>query len=161
MGTSSNKCDKSLIRKIKSSYNLEQVFSFLDQELKLDIIINNKYLQKMLGINIEDYKKVCWKYKVGDKNGKGKEYLADTNQLLYEGEFLKWKRNGIGKEYSIDSNRLIYKGEFLNGERNGKGKEFNNNGYLIFEGKFLNGKRLDGEEKNIMMMAIWYLKEYI
>ena len=44
---------------------------------------------------------------------------------------------------------------------NGKGKEFNNNGYLIFEGKFLNGKRLDGEEKNIMMMAIWYLKEYI
>ena len=46
----------------------------------------------MLGVNIEDYKKVGWKYKVGDKNGKGKEYLPDINQLLYGGEFLKWKK---------------------------------------------------------------------
>jgi len=114
----------------------------------------------MLGVNTKDYKKVCWKYKVGDKNGK--EYLADTNQLLYGGEFLKWKRNGIGEEYSIDSNRLIYKGEFLNGERNGKGKEFNNNGYLIFDGKFLNGKRLDGEVRQCAFHVVLrrFLREF-
>ena len=33
------------------------------------------------------------------KNGNGKEYILNTNALLFEGEYLNGKRNGKGKEY--------------------------------------------------------------
>ena len=36
------KSDKSLIREVKSCYNVEKIFSFLEQRIKLDIIIYNK-----------------------------------------------------------------------------------------------------------------------
>ena len=67
----------------------------------------------------------------GIRNGKGKEYKGD--KIIFEGEFIKWKRkNGIIKEYSYDD-ILLYEGEYLNWERNGKGKEYEkNNGRLIF-----------------------------
>ena len=42
---------------IKSSYILKEIFSFLNIEKKLNIIIYNKQLQKDCGIDIEDYKK--------------------------------------------------------------------------------------------------------
>ena len=66
------KSNKSLIREVKSCYNVEKIFSFLEQRIKLDIIIYNKKLQKMLGVNIEDYKKESGKYKVGEKMEKEK-----------------------------------------------------------------------------------------
>ena len=135
------KSDKSLIRKIKSCYNVEKVFSFLEQRIKLDIIIYNKKLQKMLGVNIEDYKKTSGKYKVGEKNGKGKEYTINENKLIFEGEFLNWKKNGKGKEYEEKTGDLIFEGEYLNDKKNGEGKEYNIDGKLKFKGKFLNGKR--------------------
>ena len=48
---------KSHINLIKSYHNLEEIFSFLVQRIKLDIIIYNKQYQKMLGVNIEIIKK--------------------------------------------------------------------------------------------------------
>ena len=45
-----------LKRNIKSEYNLETIFSFLEQKLKLNIIIYNKELQKIFRVNIQDYK---------------------------------------------------------------------------------------------------------
>ena len=54
------KSDKSLIREIKSCYNVEKIFSFLEQRIELDLIIYNKQFQKILEVNIEDYKKSKW-----------------------------------------------------------------------------------------------------
>ena len=42
---------------IKSSYITKRIFSFLDEKEKLRIIIYNKELQKILEVNINEYKK--------------------------------------------------------------------------------------------------------
>ena len=107
----------------------------------------NKQLQKILGVDIEDYKEISGKYKIAEKNGKGSEYTLNTNKLIFEGEYLNWKRNGKGKEYDSDG-ELIFEGEYLNGERNGKGKEYYSDGKLIFEGEYLNGKKWNGQGYN-------------
>ena len=131
---------------IKSKYNIEQIFSFLNKKQILKMIIYNKHLKEILSINIQDYIEESKKFKIGEKNGKGKEYDIDTNQIIFIGEYLNGKRNGKGKEYELDERRnksnLKFQGEYLNGKRNGKGKEYNSReGKLIFEGEYLNGKR--------------------
>ena len=125
---------------IKSFFNLDEIFSFFNIKLKLNIIIYNKELQKRLGIDIEDYKKINGKNIIGDVNGKVKEYDYYNGKLIFEGEYLNGKRNGKGKEY-YNNGKLIFEGEYLNGKRNGKGKEYNYNGNLIFESEYLNGER--------------------
>ena len=145
---------------IKSSYIKKGVFSFLFEKQILNIIIYNKELQKMLLIDIDNYKKMAGKYKTGEKNGKGREYLLNKKNLIFEGEYLNGKRNGKGKEY-YNNGQLKFEGEYLNGKIwngkgyntkgilvftivNGKGliKEYYyNNGHLRFEGEYLNGER--------------------
>ena len=58
---------------IKSLYILNDIFAFLPEKQKLNIIIYNKQLQKKFGINIENYKRISRIYKEGGRNGKGKE----------------------------------------------------------------------------------------
>ncbi len=53
---------------------LQIVFSFINENQKLIIINYNKKIQKKLEINIENYKQKCKRYKIGERNGKGKEY---------------------------------------------------------------------------------------
>ena len=53
---------------IKSSYIIKEVFSFINQKRKLNIIIHNKYLQNIIGVDIEYYKKINGKYIIIDKN---------------------------------------------------------------------------------------------
>ena len=53
----------------------------------------NKQLQKRLSVDIEDYKKASGKYKIAEENGKGREYKLNTNKLIFEGEYLNWKKN--------------------------------------------------------------------
>ena len=157
------KTEINIEKEIKYPNILKDIFSFLSEKQKLNMLIYNKQLQRKFGINIENYKKASVKYKVGERNGKGKEY-NNNGKLIFEGEYLNGKRNGKGKDYDYDgclefegeylngkrngkgkeykSGKLIFEGEYLNGEKwNGKGKEYNNNGKLIFEGEFLNGKR--------------------
>ena len=130
---------KSNIYSIKSEYNLKVVFSYLNEKQKMNIIMYNKELQRKLDVDIDVYKKISGKYKIGEKNGKGKEYILNTNELIFEGEYLNGKRNGKGKEYDYDG-KLLFEGEYLNGKRwNGKG--YNKNGNIEFEGEYLNGKR--------------------
>jgi len=124
------------IRDIKSSFIINKVFSFLSKKQVLNMIIYNKELQKIFSVNIKEYKKLSGKYMIGEKNGKGKEYIIETNILIYEGHYLKGKRNGKGKEYYCN-NKLKFEGEYLNGERNGKGKEYYDNDKLKFEGEYL------------------------
>ena len=156
------------LRDIKSSYMIKTIFTFINKKRKLHIIIYNKKLQKLLLIDIEDYKKISRKYKIGEKNGKGKEYIIDTDYLIYEGEYLYGRRNGKGKEY-YQNGKLKFEGEYLNGKKwngngyningliqfeikDGKGniKEYDNyDGRLEFEGEYLNGEKIGkGKEYN-------------
>ena len=86
------------IKDIKSSFIIKQVFSLLNRKQILNMVMYNKELQKVLLIDIKDYKKVSGKYKIGEKNGKGREYTIYKNKLIYEGEYLNGKRNGKGIE---------------------------------------------------------------
>ena len=108
---------------IKSSFIIKEIVSFLHEKQLLNIIIYNKGLQKNYLVDLECYKKQSEKYKIGEKNGKGKEYTLKTNKLIFEGEY-------------------------LNGLKNGKGKEFYENGKLKFEGEYINGKRWNGKGYN-------------
>ena len=151
---------------IHSSNIIKVICSFLDEKQKLNMIIYNKEIQKMLLVDIEDYKKICKKYKIGEKNGKGREYKLNTNTIIFEGEYLNGTKNGKGKEY-YDNNELKFEGEYLNGERNGKGKEYYHNGRLKFEGEYLNGKIWNGKGYKIYGNIVYeiingkgYIKEY-
>ena len=112
---------------IKSKYNIEPIFSFLERKRILKMIIYNKHLKEILGITILDYINESKKFKIGKRNGKGKVYDIYTNQILFIGEYLNGERNGKGKEYELDKDRkksyLKFVGEYLNGKRNGNGKE--------------------------------------
>ena len=123
---------------IKSLDILKEIFKFLPEKRKLNIINYNYHLQEKLNIKIEDYKRVRGIYIEGERNGKGKEYL---NIMIFEGEYLNRKRNGKGKEYLISDNIMIFEGEYVNRKRNGKGKEYYHNGKILFEGEYLNGER--------------------
>ena len=138
VNTSSNHIN--IEKSIKSLNNIKKIFSHISEKRKLGIIIYNKKLLNKLNVYIENYKKISGKYKTGGINGHGKEYLIDTNILIYEGEYLNKKRHGLGKEYSKNG-VLLYEGEYLNGKRHGLGKEYSKNGVLLYEGEYLNGKR--------------------
>ena len=103
---------------------IELIFSFLLDRKKLRIINYNRKLQNLIKVNIEDYKKRCGRFKVGKRNGKGREYSLATHNWLFEGEYLNGKRNGKGKYY-YENGSLHYEGEFKNNKLNGKGKEYN------------------------------------
>ena len=146
------------VKSIKSFYILEWIISFLSEKEKLNIIKYNKQLQKMLDVDIEIYKKKSGKYKI-ENNGKGMEFILNTDILIFKGEYEKGRKNGKGKEY-YDTGILKFEGEYINGKRwNGKGynkngliqfeiidgkgeiKEFYEDGKLKFEGEYLNGEK--------------------
>ena len=131
---------KTSLREIKSSYIIKVIFSFLSEKQKLNLIIYNKEFQKMLLVDLENYKEKSEKYKIGERNGKGKEYYKKNDELFFEGEYLNGKRNGKGKKYNYKG-ELIFEGEYLKGKRNGKGTEYHDNGELGFAGEYLNGER--------------------
>ena len=157
------------LKEIKSEYIKKRIFSFLNEKQNFKMIIYSKELQKICSIGIEDYKNKSGKYKIGEKNGKGKEYIINTNILIFEGEYLNGVRNGKGKEY-YKNGKLKFEGEYLNGKKwngngynneniiyslkNGKGfiKEYDYYGRLEFEGEYLNGER-NGKAKNIIIMV--------
>ena len=139
--------DKINIKDIKSFYIIKKIFSFLFENYTLNIISYNKELQEILLFNIENYKSISHRYVLGEKNGKGKEYMRKINKLLFEGEYINGKRNGKGKEYDYYG-KLLFEGEYLNGKRNGKGKEYYDDGNILFEGELLKGKQWNGKGYN-------------
>ena len=133
-----------MLKNILSSYFAMNLFLYLDEKVKLQIIKINKRIQNKLNISILNYKLFSKKYVVFDTNKKNaKEYNFYNDKLIYEGEYLNGKRNGKGKEYLDD--KLIFEGEYLNGKRNGKGKEYWDSNKIIFEGEYLNGKKWIGK----------------
>ena len=142
-----NNKSKINLRDIKSSYIIKRIFSFLFEKQKLKMIVYSKEFQNICLIDIEYYKKISGKFKKGEKNGKGEEYINYTNKLIFEGEYLNGKRNGKGKEYNYDG-VLKFEGEYLIGKRNGQGKEYYKNNKLKFEGEYLKGKKWNGKGYN-------------
>ena len=133
---------------------------YLQEKTKLKLGKYNKQFQKKIGVNIINYRLLSERYIIYESKEKGKrkgkEYRANGDELIFEGEYLNGERNGYGKELSFfSSNQSIqnsiinfyndsvnlYEGEYLNGKRTGKGKEFNWNNILVFEGEYLNNKR--------------------
>ena len=146
------------LRGIKSFYITKLILSFLSDKRKLKMIKYNKELQKLCLVDIKDYKNKSGKYKIDGKNGNGKEFILNTNILLFEGEYLNGEKNGKGKEYY--DGKIKFEGEYLNGKRwngegsgknknkvfeikkgNGKVYEYSYFGELEFEGLYLNGER--------------------
>ena len=81
------------IQKIKSINIINKILSFLIEKKKLDLIIYNNKIKNRLKIDIEYYKKISGRYKIGENNGLGKEYILNTDILLFEGEYSKKKEN--------------------------------------------------------------------
>ena len=92
---------KNILLKIKSKVILKKLFLAVNDYIKLDLINYNKVIQNKINISIEDYKKRCTIYRIGEKNGKGKFLEIYTDKLIYEGEFLNGKKNGKGIEYNL------------------------------------------------------------
>ena len=84
------------LRYINSDYIKKDLFSFLDENKKLSKIIYNKKFQKIIGVNLEYYKKISGKNREVDKSGNGREYLLNTNKMIFEGTYLNGKKNGKG-----------------------------------------------------------------
>ena len=98
------------MEKEKKFFILNNLFQYINEIKKLDLIRYNKFIQNMLNISLINYKIKSGKYKIGEKNGKGKEY-DENDELIYEGEYLNGKRNGKGKEFK--DKKLIFEGAYL------------------------------------------------
>jgi antitoxin component YwqK of YwqJK toxin-antitoxin module len=127
-----------MLEKINSSFILKKIFYNLDIKKKLNLIMHNKLIQKKLGLNLIDYKRISGRYII-QENNKIKEYNSYNHQILFEGYFSNGKRNGGGKEYNEDGD-LIFEGEYLDGKRwKGHEKVYDeDNGKLIFEYEYSN-----------------------
>jgi len=73
-----NNAKSNLIESVKSKYIIQNIFSFLDENIKLNLIIYNKEYQKLFGIDIDYYKRKSGKYKKGEKNGTEKNLFLLT-----------------------------------------------------------------------------------
>ena len=151
---------------IKSTYFIKNIFEYLIDKIKLNIIRYNKRFQNALDINLINYKFFSGRYIIKESNELFKIYNAFTDTLIFEGNYL----NGKGKEY-YNGGKLLFEGEYLNGKRNGKGKEYNWFGELKFESEYLNGRRNgknelyyhDGKifcEGEYLNNKMWNLKQY-
>ena len=87
-----------IIKSIKSKYIINNIFSYIYKNKKLELIKYNKKYQKIFKIDINYYKQISGKFIKGKRNGKGKEYNED-NKLLFEGN-IKMEKN-MEKEKNI------------------------------------------------------------
>ena len=118
-----------MLKTIKSSYFIPILFSFVYERQKLKVIKYNKILQTNLNINILNYK-------------------------YFTGRYILYESNRIGKEINYIDNTLIFEGEYLNWKRHGKGKEYNKYCKLIFEGEYLLDKKMEREENFILVVYL-------
>ena len=145
------------LNKVKISFFVRLLFHHLNEKRKLKIINYNKYIQKLLGINIINYKIFYGKYIEYESDGKAREYYYYNDNLVYEGEYL----NGKGKEYDeFEENIILFEGEYFNGKRNGKGKEYHfDSKNSKFEGEYLKGKKWNGKGYDIDGNILYELKD--
>ena len=113
-----------MLAKVKSLYFSINIFTYIDERRKLNLIKYNKALQKILHINIFNYKLLSEKYIINQSKDIYKIYNVVDDFLLFEGNYI----NGIGKEYYEDG-KLFFEGEYLNGK-----KSNSSNSNCMFDG---------------------------
>ena len=163
------------IKIIKSPIILKYIlYTHLWKNKLLDLIKYNKGLQNKFEIDLENYKKTSQKYLVIDELGFGKEYIINTNILIFEGEYINGKKAGKGKEYDDEGN-LIFDGVYLNGKKytgngydgngnlvlnlnEGKGEEYFNNKQIKFEGEYFDGRKWSGKGYNFDGNEVFEIK---
>ncbi len=136
-----------LLKTVKSKFIIKKIFSCLEENMKLTIIVHNKKFQNLFGLDTIYYKNKIGKSRIIEKNGICKEYTL-KNILIFEGEFKNGKKNGNAKEFDNYDGKVSFEGTYLNGKRNGKGKEYSCLGYLKFDGEYLNGYKIEGKGYN-------------
>ena len=127
------------MEKVKSIFFLKNIFSYISENVLLNLIVYNKDLQKKLDKKLINYKLMRWKYIIPKENNKEKIYSAYNDELIIECEYLNGKRNGKYKEYDING-ILRFEIEYLNGKKNGKYKKYDEEGNLIVKAEYSNGK---------------------
>ena len=85
-----------MLENLKSSYNLKNIFSFVEEKRKLIILKNNTFFQNKLDINAINIEKLCRRNIIFEENGNGngEESTKKYHILLFKGEYLNFKRNG-------------------------------------------------------------------
>ena len=155
-----------LLKKIRSSYILKKIFSFIYVNHKLDIIIYNKELQNKCGLDLEYYKFISQKYRTFEPNGIIKEFSKSTNNLIFQGKYINHRKEGEGIEFyeneeGKEKMREKFHGLYSKGYKiigtgytirkqkyffliDNKGEEFFYNEKLCFKGDYFNGRRWNG-----------------
>jgi len=62
-------------KSIESLYIIKDIFSFLSEKQKLNIIIYNKHLQAKFNINIENYKRISGIFREGERKEKERNII--------------------------------------------------------------------------------------
>ena len=83
-------------------YFSAKLFNLMEEGQKLKLVKYNKSLQNNLNIYLLNYKYFSKRYIIYESNIKGKEFNANDDSLLFEGEYINGERNGKGKEYDKD-----------------------------------------------------------
>ena len=129
------------ISKIKSSYCLNELFSFISDKRKFKIIKYNIYLNKKLDLSIDDYKECFFQKKINKYdyvfiNDYYIEFKNDLNDIIDD------------NSYNLFLNALSKKKDFI---LNIKDKDFN----LMIENKyFKENPRFEIEEINIPRLLL-------
>ena len=88
-----------MLQKIRANLIIKNIFLNLKENIKLILLRYNKRIQQRININLIDYRRCSGRYIIFEENGRGKEYNSYTDQLLYDGEYLKGKK--MEKEKNI------------------------------------------------------------
>ena len=145
------------MKEIKCSYIIRHIFTFINDSAKLKLVIYNKQIQNIIGINKINYSIFSGKYRIIKEKGYGIEYNIFNDEIIFEGKYLNGKRNGKGKEYN-DKGKLIFEGEYLDGKKNGIGTEYHSNGNIKFIGEYKEGKKWNGKVYTIIHKIHWLKK---
>ena len=162
-----------MLKKLKSIFFLKKIFSYISENVLLNLVAYNKDLQKKLDKSLINYKLMSGKYIIHETNNKAKIYSAYNDELIIECEYLNGKKNGKCKEYDYNGT-LRFEIEYLNGEKNGKYKKYDEEGNLIVKAEYLNGKsngrykeyyrngklRMENEYVNGKFMNVLYYDKY-
>ena len=81
-----------MLEKIKSIYFLRILINNLNHVKLLKLFKINNKIRNILNINLIDYKIISGKYIKGNRNCYAKEYDSYNNALIFEGDFIEWKK---------------------------------------------------------------------
>ena len=137
-----------MMLKIKFNIIIKKIYSYLNEVIKLSMIIYNKELQKKLNINIKNYIKFSKeKILTIDNEGNGEIRGIKDDNLYFKGKFLNKKKNGFGFEYMTVCTNYIApktKGFFITKITFGPKfptVQLMNYTFLYYEGEYINGKK--------------------